>query len=211
MDEWQDDHNSCSKLWWTMRTFQTYPDLFACWCGVDDDGIPAALGFFDQDFGGRLSIYDNRHVALIAAPTVTLEDLPVSRDVLKDVGWPSTYGQCLTLEHFTGMDLTFHHHPDGSGCVHLSAHIDWVDGSLCQLHLPYSVITEYLACLTCDPTRWHERPGWVRSPRPHDARVDVPLKRIEDVNEEMARGRREEARWFASVQDELFQRIIATF
>ena len=197
MDDLRDERDYNNKLWWSMRVFHAHPDLFACWCTVDDCGCPWVLGLFDEDFGGRISIY-GRHVALITSPIVTLKDLPVSRTYLRDAGW--TEGVCLTTDHYSGMDITFHHHPDGSGSVHLSAR-EGVESYPCKLVLPYTVIAEYVTCTTCDPTRWHERPAWIRNPRPYTSG---------DRNWDWRQEQAAQDRWFVAHQEELLQRIVAT-
>jgi hypothetical protein len=198
MDDFREERDHNNKLWWGLQVFQTYPDLFACWCTTDDFGCPWVLGLFDEDFGGRVSLY-GRHAALITSPVVTLTDLPVSRTHFCDAGWAD--GLCLTVEHYSGMDITFTQHADGSGSVFLDAH-EGINGAPCCLVVPYHVIAEYLACTTDDPTWWHERPAWMRNPRPYDTAPDLML----DTEQQYAA----KARWFATIQEELLQRLVAT-
>jgi hypothetical protein len=205
MDDLRDERDHNNKLWWGLQVFRKDPDLFACWCTVDALGCPWALGLFDEDFGGRISLY-GRHMALITSPVVTLSDLPVRRTHLSDAGWSN--GLCLTLEHYSGINITFHHYPDGSGSAMLSAR-EGIGGEPCELVIAPPVITEYLTCTTCDPTRWHERPAWIRNPRPYDMGVHR-LYRQQSPRVAIEQEAAAKARWFATIQEELLQRIVAT-
>src|SRR5262245_52214932 len=91
-----DDARKHNRLWWGMHTLWKYPDLFACWCHVDETNTPWALGLFDEDFDGSVSIY-GRHYALIFSYAVSLTDLPVRREDFSDAHWDK--GLCLTVEH----------------------------------------------------------------------------------------------------------------
>jgi hypothetical protein len=205
MDDFYDDARKQNALYWGLRVFHTYPDLFAYWCCVDATNMPWALGLFDEDLSRTLSIY-GRHGALITSPIVTLTDLPPCRADFRDAKWPKDL--CLTVEHYSGMDLTFHHYADGSGCVHLGVR-DGCDGESVTLCVAAAVITEYLTCTTVDPTRWHERPGWVRNPRPYNAFEASPRHYEATGDLDLAWDRADKDRWFATVQDERTRRWLA--
>jgi hypothetical protein len=201
VDEFHDEINANIKLYWVPRVFQKHPDLFACWCTVDALGHPWALGLFDEDWSRSVSLF-GRHSALITSPVVTLKDLPVCRTDFRETPWPKGEGLCLTVEHYTGMDLTFHYYPDGSGGVSLSVRDGCGGGEPCHLTLPYAAIREYIECTTIDPTRWHERPAWIRSPRPYNIRHNMML----DLELQAAA----ENHWFMTHQEELLRRVAAT-
>ena len=200
-----DDTRKANILYWGLRVFYTDPDLFACWCAVDDTNMPWALGLFDEDFSRTISIY-GRHGALITAPAMTFRDLPVGWADFSDAGWRE--GLCLTVEHYSGLDTTFKQYADGSGSVYLSAHAG-CDGEPFHVTVPDAVIAEYLTCTTVDPTRWHERPGWVRNPRPYNRfEADhLHYQQTGDVDWRWSRAQTDQ--WFDTVKDELAHRRLA--
>ena len=71
------------------------------------------------------------------------------------------------------------------------------------------VIGEYLNCTIVDPTRWHERSGWVRNPRPFNV-FEASLRRYQQTGEmtDYAWDKAIRGQWFATVKDELLQRML---
>jgi len=110
-DEDHEKARQAAAIGWGLHVFHAHPDLFACWCLVDKTNIPWALGLFDEGFSDTINIY-GRHGALITSPVLTLEALPVCRADFHDAGWEDAV--CLTVEHYSGMEMTFHYFPDCS-------------------------------------------------------------------------------------------------
>jgi hypothetical protein len=204
-----DDARKQNTVYWGLHVFHAHPDLFACWVAVDETNTPWAIGLSDEDFDGAISIY-GRHVALITSPVLTLKDLPACRTHFQQTPRPASAGLCLTVEHYSGMHITFHQHADGSGAVYFSVQ-DGCEGYPLHVTVPYSVITEYLACTDVDPTRWHERPGWVRNPRPFNEHEAVYQHYRETGDLDMAWQLAATDQWFDTVKEELARRwIVAT-
>jgi hypothetical protein len=105
------------------------------------------------------------------------------------------------------MSCTLHHYADGSGCLIVDAK-DNPGMSILTLHVPYAVITEFMTCLTLDPTTWHTRPGWVRSPRPFQQTYEGGLP---DFDTYMHAEDDRRYQWFAGIYDELVAACVRTF
>jgi hypothetical protein len=146
---------------WAFFTIRDHPELFAVYCALEG-GTPWALGLIDDDFADNPGPW-GRHAVMLATPALTVDDLPAQRAQWTDHS--SEHGVCLSVDHFTGLSCTLLSHPDGSGSLALDATENLGVGIL-RLHVPYALVTEYLTCLSLDPTTWHERPSWVRNPRP---------------------------------------------
>src|SRR5216117_1546200 len=67
-----EDEAARNKAYWVTHVLQRHTNLFACWCAIDEGGVPWLLGLFDEHFGGDVSMYDGRHVALLASPYIAL-------------------------------------------------------------------------------------------------------------------------------------------
>jgi hypothetical protein len=203
-----DDEPQSPRLQWYVQTLFDHCDLFACWVMVDAHRQPWALGLFDADFLSDTPYLYGRYEALITSPTLTLRELPARRGDFEDHGGTAwSQGLCLSVPHYSGLLVTFHQYQDGSGCVHLSVK-DGCDGYPVDLRLPYDLIGEYLACTAIDPTRWHERPGWVRNPRPlrvHEANLAHYVQTGECLD--YAADHAIRAAWFATITDELERRL----
>ena len=199
-----DDARKQNTIYWGLQVFHAHPDLFACWVTTDETNTPWAIGLADEDFDGAISIY-GRHVGLITSPVLTVRDLPACRTDFRQTSWPASGGLCLTLEHYSGMHITFHLHADGSGAIFFSVK-DGCDGYPLHVSVPDSVITEYIACTDVDPTRWHERPGWVRNPRPFNDH-EAAMRHYQQTGDlSMDWQYAEKGRWFDTVKDELARR-----
>jgi hypothetical protein len=59
---------------WTIMTFRDHPRLFAVYCHLQD-GIPWALGLYDDDFADNPGPW-GRHAVVLTTPAFTLDDLP---------------------------------------------------------------------------------------------------------------------------------------
>jgi hypothetical protein len=205
-DDYVDAHMQ-NIIYWGLSVFRKHPYLFACWCTVDVTNMPWALGLIDEDFCPYPGPYE-RHAALITSPILTLTELPACRAGFRATPWSD--GLCLTFEHYSGMEVTFHQYHDGSGGVHLGVR-DGCDGYPVEVTVPYAIVGEYLACTAVDPTRWHERPGRVRNPRPFDVLEAVASHYAQTGDSELGWQRAATDQWFATIKDELLQRIVATF
>jgi len=206
---WAEDRDARGRLLWVKDVLKQHTNLFACWCTTDERGVSWLLGLFDEHFCGGVSIYDGRHSALLTSPYITLTDLPATRTPFREQRGPAE-GFCLTLEHYSGMHVYFKHYVDGS----VGVAVDTKEGLGCPLDItvPDAVVREYLACLSVDPTRWHERPGWIRNPRPYDCHTwrHGGGQEIEDLDVAITQEDRARTDWFTTVKDELLRRFIAT-
>jgi hypothetical protein len=193
--------------------------LVACWCHVDERYVPWIIGMVDGEVCGLPSACEARYGVVIESPYLTLNELPASRATFTDhAGWSE--GVSLSIEYWGGMCLTFQQYEDMSSGVFLSASKNCDDEPV-DVHVPFAVLNEYLACTQQDPATWGARPGWIRNPAPHDflfatvvhddgTTMMKDLRRLTD-GDDLRMLAADTNRWLATIQDDVLRQVYALF
>jgi hypothetical protein len=192
--------------------------LAACWCYIDERYVPWIIGLVDGEVCGLASACEARYGVLIESHYIKLNDLPASRATFDhEAGWSE--GLCLSVQHWGGMQLTFQQHEDMSSTVLLTTRESGDDMPV-DVHVPYAVLNEYLACTLQDPATWVTRPRWIRNPAPHDF-LCVPMTHNDGTimqclrplhhSDDLRMLDAEKTRWLATVRDDVLRQVYALF
>jgi hypothetical protein len=182
----------------------------ACWCHVDERYVPWIIGLVDSEVCGSQGECDARYGVVIDSPYTTVLFLPAVRATFEEHSrLPERL--CLSIKHWGGIDFIFEQYADMSSGVSFSADETGADNPI-DVHIPFAVLNEYLACTLQDPATWVDRTGWIRNPDPQDLfRACMALNRDMETDDCMRLFRMDTNRWLATVRDDVLRQVHALF